>query len=172
MSTDNGHDDSVRNEFGQFVDGNPGSAGKPPGTLNSTTVDIRRIRRSLIDAWDDVNATLKLIKLANGSDEGFVTFCKIVAMLLPKNEREASGPTQIMVFNAAIHDAAAVKVAEVLQADGNTGPVTPALCIEKLRVITQERLHDNGNGRDIPRHRDEEVRGSASGDAGPGQGVS
>lgn len=148
--------------------GYPNKGGRPKGSPNQTTVDIRELRSQCADLWRRTMAFNRLTSIAMKDDDGLFRVLEIMAKLLPRNVIENTGPTQIMVFNAAIHDASAVKVAEVLQADGNTGPVTPALCIEKLRVITQERLHGNGNGRDIPRHRDEEVRGPEGGDAGPG----
>lgn len=125
---------------------NPG--GRPKGSKNKTTIDIRKLRAECASLWGRTKAFNRLAAIANASDEGLFKVLEVMAKLLPRNVIEATGPTQIMILNPSIHDDAAVKVADALRVDGHDGPVTPELCRAKLHQLTQEKL--NGNGSDVP----------------------
>ena len=85
MAANNGRDGS-----GRFTKGNRLARGRPRGTPNQSTVDMRRIRAEVADSWGRVDGYSKLEQLA---EDDFVAYLRIVVKLLPKaTQRDVAVP--------------------------------------------------------------------------------
>lgn len=70
---------SGRSRGGKFVKGHGGGPGRPPGSPNQTTVDLRILRKRMAASWDRVGGDKLFDKIAKADPIAYVRF--IIALL-------------------------------------------------------------------------------------------
>lgn len=127
---------------GKFAKGNSGG-GRPKGIANETTLDLREIRRRIVNSWLTVDGDHLLEDIAR---EQPLDYLKLIVALMPKpTDGEAIRPILIVVRSDA-----GMAFAETLQQQAQRLPAleSPHI-VEALRTVTPDLDFNgvnNGNG--------------------------
>lgn len=73
-----------RGADGKFAKGNRASKGRPPGSANQTTVDLRELRREIAAAYGACDGAAIMRRLAEQRPQDFM---RVVVSCLPKEDR-------------------------------------------------------------------------------------
>ena len=71
-----------RGPDGQFLPGGSPGPGRPRGSRNAATLDVRRLKQRIMDSWDRVGADALLDEYAKSDFAGYL---RLVVGLLPRD---------------------------------------------------------------------------------------
>lgn len=124
----NGHKGRLPN--GRYIPGlaKLAGAGRPKGSLNKTTIDLREIRDSIVGTWNKAKGNEKLLAMA---ESDFPAYAKLVLPLMPR-ATEIHADIPFIAINPQLHADAAVGFLAALEQIAETGKLSQIAVLEAL----------------------------------------
>ncbi len=124
----NGHKGRLSN--GRYIPGlaKLAGAGRPKGSLNKTTIDLREIRDSIVGTWNKAKGNEKLLALAKSD---FLAYAKLVLPLMPR-ATEIHADVPFIGLNPLLHADAAVGFLAALERIAESGKLSQIAVLEAL----------------------------------------